>query len=111
DMNIFYRRRWEKDRVGFEIANRTGDFGVTNAKGESIDASGYLVAFEYGRKNPASKWSYDFKAGWATGDNPTTDTEYEGYAFDQNYDLGVLLFNHGLGQANLLRTEGLGTRY
>jgi hypothetical protein len=109
-MNIFYRRGWEKDKIGFEISNRTGQYGVTNGT-ENVAASGFAFAIDYQHHNPVSKWSYGLKTGWASGDDPTTADEYEGYAFDQNYDLGLMLFNHSMGQANILKSQLVGTRY
>jgi hypothetical protein len=45
------------------------------------------------------------KAGYASGDDPTSTTKYEGYSFNRNYDVAMLLFNHPLGQADILSTK------
>jgi hypothetical protein len=44
------------------------------------------------------------KAGMASGDDPESDGEYEGFIFDRNYDVAFLMFNHPLGQRDFLRT-------
>jgi hypothetical protein len=52
---------------------------------------------------PTSKWHWNFRSGIASGDNPDT-TNYEGFHFHRNYDVAFLLFNHPLGQYDLLRS-------
>ena len=39
----------------------------------------------------------------------TTTDEYEGFVFDRNYDVAMILFNHAVGQLNVLHTEVNGT--
>ena len=109
-MNIFFTKKWSKDRVGFEIVNQTGDFGVNNSMNEGISQAAFAAAFEYER-NSKSHINWGVNAGWASGDDPSTDNEYEGYVFDRNYDVATLMFNHSLGRTNFLRTESLGTRF
>ncbi len=110
-LNIFFAKRWDRHKVGFEIVNESGNYGVRNSDGDNIEASAFALAFEYDRVAPESRWNWGLKAGVASGDDPNTKKEYEGYSFDRNYDIAMLMFNHPLGQENLLRTQGLGTRY
>lgn len=105
-LNIFYKKSWENDRVGFEIVNQKGDYGVGG-----ISANAFAFAVEYDHKPAAKRMQWGIRAGWASGDDPSTADEYEGYQFDQNYDVAMLLFNQSLGQANLLKSQLLGTRY
>lgn len=109
-MNIFYSKSWGNDRIGFEIVNQTGDYGVVNGSGQGISQSAFAGAFEYQRVSEA-RFNWGVKAGWASGDDPSTTNEYEGFHFDRNYDVALLMFNQAMGRVNLLRTEGLGTRY
>lgn len=109
-MNIFYTKTWEHDRVGFEIVNQTGDYGVANGSGNGISQNAYALAFEY-EHDSESKTNWGIKAGWASGDDESTIDEYEGYAFDRNYDVAALMFNHSFGRRNFLRTQSLGTRF
>lgn len=109
-MNIFFAKSWSNDRVGFEIVNQSGDYGVSNAGGEAISQSAFAAAFEYARTSE-SRLNWGVKAGWASGDDPNTTNEDEGFRFDRNYDVATLMFNQALGRVNLLRTEMLGTRY
>jgi len=105
-LSLYYRKAWEGGRLGFEMANLTGDYGVSG-----IEANGFGAVIEYESNPIGKKMNWGIKAGWASGDDPRTANEYEGFAFDQNYDLGILMFNHALGRNNLLKTQTLGTRF
>lgn len=85
-----------------------GDFlksktGVT-ANGAPIEIDAYGIATELDYRNPNSKLGYGLRAGLASGDSPTS-TNFEGYQFDRNYDIAMLMFNHRLGQRDFLRTN------
>ncbi|OFZ18433.1 MAG: hypothetical protein A2Z20_04435 [Bdellovibrionales bacterium RBG_16_40_8] len=103
NFNIFYKKETDNYFVGFELAQQGGSTGVNN-----ISLSGFGAALEYEFHPKEHKNIYGVKAGMATGDNPKTTKEYEGFIFDRNYDVAMLLFNHGLGQADLLHTKLLG---
>ncbi len=101
--SFFLARQWES--FGFKIE---GDFskaqtGVT-ADGNEVEINGYGVAAELKYHNPESKWGYGLNFGVASGDNPSS-TKYEGFQFDRNYDVAMLLFNHRLGQKDFLKTN------
>lgn len=89
-------------RVGFEFAVNEGKSGFLSSAAQEISIKGTGVAFEFDWK-PEGSLRYGIKAGFASGDDPDT-TEFEGFFFDRNYDVGFLLFNHQLGQADFLRT-------
>ena len=110
NLNIYYEKSWDESRVGFEVLNQSGDYGVDVGSG-TVEASAFAFAFEYDSTPREKRLHWGIRAGIASGDDPSTADEYEGFMFNRNYDVAVLLFNHALGQANLMRTELAGTRY
>lgn len=103
-VNLYLGRSWESFKFKMEASFLTGETGLQVA-GENININAYALAAEL--LFPAtgdSKWEYGSKLGIASGDNPTT-TVYEGYQFDKNYDVAMLLFNHRMGRADLLTTK------
>jgi hypothetical protein len=104
--SIYYGREFENSRVGFEVGNQSGG---TNVDNRNVKFSGMGIAAEFDYKPSDKKWSWGAKAGWATGDDNSTADEYEGFVFDRNYDVALMMFNHGLGQANFLHTKVNGT--
>ena len=111
--NLYAVRDKERMRFGLEASIQGGKTGVQPAAGGNTSVSGFAVATEFEYRPENSKSRYGFKAGIASGDDPTTDDKYEGYLFDKNYDVAFLMFNHPLGQADFLRTglagSGAGT--
>lgn len=102
-VNLFLGRSWESFKFKMEASFLTGETGLQVA-GENININAYALAAEL--LFPAlneEKWEYGLKMGYASGDNPTT-TVYEGYQFDRNYDVAMLLFNHRMGSADFLTT-------
>lgn len=97
-------RTWETFNFQIEAAFEKGNTGYQTASAESIEINGYGVAAELNYKELDSKWNYSLLLGVASGDNPDS-TKYEGFQFDRNYDVAMLLFNHRLGQADFLRTN------
>jgi hypothetical protein len=117
-VNIYALRDSENIRLGVEASFQSGDSGVATASGEKVTMGGYGLAGELEWRPEASNWKWGVKAGTASGDDPTTDAKFEGFIFDRNYDVAMLLFNHPLGQEDLLRTKlvtgsvyGTGTQY
>ncbi|MFZ4403824.1 MAG: hypothetical protein ACOYOK_06950 [Pseudobdellovibrionaceae bacterium] len=104
--NFTLGRTWSNFAFKFEAGFETGSTGIVNSSGQNIDMNGYGLALELTVPKGKSKWDYVFKVGMATGDNPDTAT-YEGYQFDRNYDVAMLLFNHRLGakHRDFLRTS------
>jgi hypothetical protein len=102
-VNLYLARSWESFKFRMEASFLTGESGLQVA-GENININAYAVAAEL--LWPAlneEKWEYSLKTGMASGDNPNT-TVYEGYQFDRNYDVAMLLFNHRMGRADFLTT-------
>jgi hypothetical protein len=106
--NVFYKKETTNWTSGFEVAQQSGDTGVANSSGEEISYGGFGGALEFDWHPEGKSTSFGLRAGYATGDDLTTDSEYEGFIFDRNYDVAMLMFNHGLGQADLLQTKALG---
>lgn len=109
-MSFFFGKKYESFGFGIEVANQSGKTGVTSGAGDGVDYSGIGLATEFEYHPKDSNWAWGLKAGMASGDDKTTEDEYEGFVFDKNYDVALMLFNHALGQANLLHTEIAGTR-
>ena len=80
----------------------SGSTGLEFA-GNDMKMNGYGVALELSFPRPESKFQYSLLTGIASGDKPDTEN-YEGFAFDRNYDVAFLMFNHTLGQRDFLRT-------
>lgn len=104
-INVFTGQKWGNTALGLEGGFLSGDTGLKqSAGGGGIKVNGYGVAAELSHANPESKWAYMLKGGIATGDDPNTADTYEGFIFNRNYNVGMLLFNHPLGQEDHLRT-------
>lgn len=86
----------------FEAGFQSGNVGVETA-GNSVAVNGYGMAAELYLVRPESKWDYKMKLGMAAGDSDGTD--FGAYAFDRNYDVAMLMFNHRLGQADFFNTN------
>ncbi|MFS4459474.1 hypothetical protein [Bdellovibrio sp. HCB2-146] len=80
-----------------------GETGITRA-GDDVGVNGYGIAAEIAFPRPESKWDFTAKFGMATGDDPGT-TDFDAYAFDQNYDVAMLMFNHRMGQKDFMNTN------
>lgn len=103
-VNVYALRDSERFRAGLEATFQSGETGVLTTTGEKVTWGGFGVATELEYRPEASSWVWGLKAGTASGDDPTTDAKFEGFVFDRNYDVAMLLFNHPLGQADFLRT-------
>jgi hypothetical protein len=102
--NFVFGRGFDSFGFKFEAAFQTGSAGVQNADGEDASISGYGLAAELYFPRPESKWNWSAKFGMASGDDPDT-ADLEAFAFDRNYDVGMLLFNHRLGKKDFLNTN------
>lgn len=102
-------RTWETFNFMIEAGFEKGNTGFTNASNEEIELNGYGIAAEFNYKALDSKWSHGLWLGVASGDNPSS-TKFEGYQFDRNYDVAMLLFNHRLGQEDFLQTDVIKNR-
>ncbi len=105
-VNIFLERKWTEFEFKLEASFVTGDTGVQNAAGE-IKMNSYAVVAEALKPSLDSKWEWSAQLGAVSGDNPETENTYEGYQLDRNYNVGLLMFNHRLGQRDILKTAAL----
>jgi hypothetical protein len=103
-LNVFALRDTERFRLGMEAAFVSGESGVVTSGGDKVEWGGFGIALEGEYRPESSHWKWGLKAGSASGDDPTTDAKYEGFSFNRNYDVAMLLFNHPLGQDDFLRT-------
>ena len=104
-IGLFSSQRVGNFRLGIEADLLSGDTGLrTRPGGRGVGLNAYGVAAEVGYNPADSKFSALLKAGVASGDDPGTTDTYEGFVFSRNYDVGLLMFNHPLGQADILRT-------
>lgn len=108
NLNIFVQRKTPTFDVSVEAGFQNGQTGLKTTNGGDVNLNGYGIASELTYRPEGSKLNWGLKAGIASGDDPNTTDVYEGYAFHRNYDVGVLLFNHYLGNAKL---DALGTKY
>jgi hypothetical protein len=101
--NLFLYRGWEGFNLKTEVGFEAGGIGVT-AQGEEIQLGGFGALMELGFPQGDGKWEYEIRLGAASGDDPNT-VKYEGFHFNRNYDLGLLLFNHPLGNYDALTSN------
>lgn len=104
-VNFYLGRTWQTFKFKIEASFLTGDTGLLVGGTENLKYNAYAVAGEIlFPAQESSKWEFAAKLGSASGDNPKTTGVYEGYQMDRNYDVAMLLFNHRMGQADLLTT-------
>lgn len=104
-VNIYLERRWSAFEFKIEASFLTGDTGVVTATVEPVKVDAYAVVAEALLPAQESSLEWSAKFGVVSGDNPNTQTTYEGYLLDRNYDLGFLMFNHRLGSADIIGTS------
>ena len=104
--NIYVAKDTPRYRIGFEGSYQTGETGVVtgNGLGDNVTMAGFALAAEFDYRPRETKWNFGLRAGVASGDDPDTDAKYEGYAFNRNYDVAMLMFNHPLGKYDVLRS-------
>lgn len=100
-VNVFLERKWTSFEFRLEGSFLTGETGIQHTNGEEIKLNAYAIAAEMLFPANESKWEYGAKFGLVSGDDPMTST-YEGYQLDRNYDIAMLMFNHRMGQADIL---------
>ena len=104
-MGFFMSQHAGPVKVGIEADLLSGDTGLKNtSSGNNVSLNSFGIASEVSYKPADSKMSSMLKLGMASGDDPGTNDTNEGFIFSRNYDVAMLLFNHPLGQANILRT-------
>lgn len=94
-------REWDSFAFKFEGDFISGDTGALTAAGQNVKASSYGVAAELLFPRKATKTEWNIRLGMASGNDPTT-ASYQGFQFNRNYDVALLLFNHRLGQKDFM---------
>lgn len=102
--NVFLARGFEGFKFKMEVGFDAGSTGLVDAAGDDIKLSSYGLLFDLDFPRPESRWNWNVRLGLASGDRPSTAT-YEGYSFSKNYDLALLMFNHPMGQFDILRNQ------
>ncbi len=100
---LFVERVANKDsnmRYALELGLNSGKLGL-NSSGEEINYDGYGLAFEMDYLTPWKGLKVGLKSGYASGADASRDDSFSGFAFDRNYNVGMILFNHPLGNKDL----------
>ena len=101
--NMFLARGFEGFKFKMEVGFDGGSTGLVNSAGDDVKVSAYGVVINMDFPSAQSRWQWNVRLGLASGDNPNTSS-FEGYYFNRNYDIGLILFNHPLGSYDVLRT-------
>lgn len=101
--NVYIAREFSSFGFKIEAGFQSGSTGITTSGGEDVNLSGHGLATEFYIPQKSSKWGYSLKAGMATGDDSGAKN-FGAFAFHRNYNVGLLLFNHRLGQRDFLQT-------
>lgn len=99
----FIERSNSKDsdmRYALELGMNSGKLGV-NSSGEEIGFNSYGLAFEMDYFTPVQGLKVGLKSGYASGADGSRDDDFSSFAFDRNYNVGMILFNHPLGNRDL----------
>ncbi len=106
NMNFYMKQKFSDLSVGVEAGLQSGTNGAMmsdNVTQGSMNAFGVAAELAFAPKS--SSWSHMLKFGTANGDDPGTKDVYEGYTFNRNYNVALLMLNRPLGRANFLRTQ------
>jgi hypothetical protein len=106
-VNFLLGREWEKFAFKLEAGFNSGGIGQKTLAGEDVKSSGYGIAAELNFPRKESKFGWNLKLGMATGDDPGSANANEGFQFDRNYDVALMMFNHRLGQQDFLATNSI----
>lgn len=87
-------------RYAIELGLNGGHLGY-NASGDEIsnDGFGFLAEMDY--ETPLRGLSVGIQTGFAGGQDGSKDNGLSSFAFDRNFDLGLLMFNHPVGHPDL----------
>lgn len=87
-------------RYAMEVGMNGGRLGY-NASGNPISYEGFGAVFEVDYETPLRGLSVGLQTGYASGQDGSKSNGFSSFAFDRNYDLGLLLFNHPVGNPDL----------
>jgi hypothetical protein len=105
--NVYLSQWVDAVKVAFELGIMDGNTGLAAQNGAEIVHDALGLAGELSYHPQGSHWGFNLDFGYASGDDPATESTFEGYIFDQNYDVAFLLFNHPMGTADFFRTAYL----
>jgi hypothetical protein len=105
NINIYAKKDTDTWMLGVEAGFQKGQIGVIDSNGSKVNQSGFGLALEAAYRPEEGKSEFGLMAGIASGDDRSTNNEFEGYLFDRNYNVGFLMMNHTLGQADFLNTS------
>ncbi len=103
-MNFYLKKEMERFKYAFEFSYLSGDTGLTLG-GKDVGIQGFGAAAELDYAMPDHSMDIGLKFGYASGDDKTTLDEVEAYIFNRNYDVGMLLMNHPVGDKDLLGVQ------
>lgn len=96
--NFYLKQAYKFFDLELEGGFLSGDTGVLNGgKKVSFEGTGFLANFSL---DFAKDFHLDARLGYASGDDPATNN-FEGFYFDRNVDIALMLFNHRLGNQSL----------
>lgn len=105
NINIYAKKDTDTWMLGVEAGFQKGEIGVVNSGGGKVNQSGFGLALEAAYRPEEGKSEFGLMAGVASGDDRSTNDDFEGYLFDRNYNIGFLMMNHTLGQADFFNTS------
>lgn len=108
-LNFYTQRKGDNWNFGAEGGFQNGYTGlkVGGINGERVEVAGWGVALEGSYKT--GNITLGLKTGIVSGDDPDT-TRIEGYYFDRNYDIAMLMFNHVLGSGDIIGSGVTGSQ-
>lgn len=96
--NFYLKQSYAYWDLELEAGFLEGNTGVLKSGNKvSFEGTGFLANFSF---DFAKDFHLDTRLGYASGDDPNTNN-YEGFYFDRNVDIALMLFNHRLGQNSL----------
>lgn len=98
--NLYFSQTKGNLKTNLEFGFHKGDTGVINTDGDEIEWDAFAMAAELFYKWKPS-YTLSLHAGYVSGDDPDTPSTFEGFIFDKNYDVAILLFNHILGNTSM----------
>lgn len=103
-VGLYSSQKVDDFKVGVEANLLSGGTGLNSAAGLGVDVNSYGIGAEVAWEPKTGPLSGILKLGIASGDDPDTKESYEGFIFNRNYNVALLMFNHPLGQKDFFRT-------
>lgn len=97
--SLYFSRGWDSFRFRMEAAFMSGDYGVQTTNGTNVKNNSYGIGLNFEFPRNEGRWDWNVRVGAASGDDPNSADTWEGFYFNRNYDIAMLLFNHRLGDS------------